>query len=211
MHLRESVGAARCVVTERVSCAARGAGAILFAALMVSTGIAAPAPFSVIGKRAPNFLLIDQDDHRVQVDQFRGKFVLLNFIYTHCTDVCPLTTAALARVQRELVLRGWWTKDVVFLTITTDPLRDTPTVLRAYATRYKADVRGWHFLTGDLGATQAVYKQYGIAVQARSGNLQDHTSPTFVIDRDGVVLGAYGTNLNPDAIVHDLAQLRAGG
>jgi len=187
------------------------AGAILLLAIVVSTGIGAPAPFPVIGKRAPNFLLIDQDDHRVQVSQFRGKLVLLNFIYTHCTDVCPLTTAALTRVQRELMQRGWWATDVVFLTITTDPLRDTPTVLRAYATRYKADTNGWHFLTGDPRATQAVYKQYGIALQARSGNLQDHAAPTFVINRDGVVLGAYGTNPDPDAIVHDLAQLRARG
>jgi protein SCO1 len=186
-------------------------GAILLAALLASPGSAAPAPFPVIGKRAPNFLLIDQDDHRVQVSQFRGKLVLLNFIYTHCTDVCPLTTAALARVQRELVHRGWWATDVVFLTVTTDPLHDTPTVLRAYATRYKADMQGWHFLTGDPGATQAVYKQYGIAVQGRSGNLQDHAAPTFVIDRDGVVLGAYGINPDPDAIIHDLAQLRARG
>ncbi|HEX4841742.1 MAG TPA: SCO family protein [bacterium] len=187
------------------------ASAILLAAIVVSSGMAAPAPFPVIGKRAPNFLLIDQDDHRVQVSQFRGKLVLLNFIYTHCTDVCPLTTAALARVQHELMHRGWWTTDVVFLTITTDPLHDTPMVLRTYATRYKADIHGWHFLTGDPGATQAVYQQYGIAVQARSRNLQDHASPTFVIDRDGVVLGAYGTNLAPDAIIHDLAQLRARG
>ena len=186
------------------------AGAIL-AAILVSTGTAAPAPFPVIGKRAPNFVLIDQDDHRVQVNQFRGKLVLLNFIYTHCTDVCPLTTAALARVQRELVHRGWWATDVVFLTITTDPLRDTPGVLRAYATRYKADVRGWHFLTGGPGATQTVYKEYGISIQARGGNLQDHTSPTFVIDRDGIVLGAYGTNPDPDAVVHDLAQLLTRG
>lgn len=187
------------------------AGAIFLTAIVISTAIAAPAPFPVIGKRAPNFLLIDQDDHRVQISQFRGKLVLLNFIYTHCTDVCPLTTAALARVQRELGHRGWWATDVVFLTITTDPLRDTPTVLRAYASRYKANIQGWHFLTGDPGATQAVYKQYGIAIQVRSGNLQDHTSPTFVIDRDGVVLGAYGINPDPDAIVHDLAQLRARG
>ena len=203
--------APRAAWLQRGICALPVAGALLLATTVASTGIAAPAPFPVIGNRAPNFLLIDQDDHRVQVSQFRGKLVLLNFIYTHCTDVCPLTTAALARVQRELVHRGWWATDVMFLTITTDPLRDTPAVLRAYATRYKADTRGWHFLTGDPRATQAVYKEYGIEMQARSGNLQDHISPTFVIDRDGVVLGAYGTNLNPDAIVHDLAQLRARG
>jgi protein SCO1/2 len=187
-------------------------GACLLAALVVpSTVGAVTAPFPVIGKTAPDFVLIDQDDRTVRVSQFRGKLVLLNFIYTHCTDVCPLTTAALARAQRELMRRGMWTTDVVFLTVTTDPLRDTPTVLRAYAIRYKADLRGWHFLTGDPLTIGAVYKEYGIDVMTRPGNLQDHTSPTFVIDRGGRVLGAYGANPDPDAILHDLTQLRARG
>jgi protein SCO1/2 len=87
--------------------ALHAAVACVLATSVVPTAIAAAsAPFPVIGQRAPDFLLIDQDDRGVRVSQFRGKLVLLNFIYTHCTDVCPLTTAALARAQRELAHRA---------------------------------------------------------------------------------------------------------
>ncbi len=191
------------------------AGICLLAALVGATevtvaGVPTPAaPFPVIGKRAPDFVLTDQHGQPVQVGRFRGKLILLNFIYTHCTDVCPLTTAALVRVQDELIHRGWWATDVVFLTATTDPVRDTPAILRAYATRFKVDPRGWHFLTGDPRTVAAVHRHYGIEVRARDGGLQDHASPTFVIDRRGVVLGAYGANPNPADILHDLAQLHA--
>lgn len=192
---------------DRTACVAV---AFLLAILALSTaGDAAPAPFPVIGKIAPDFVLIDQDDQLIRVSQFRGKLILLNFIYTHCPDVCPLTTAALARAQRELMRRRWWETDVVFLTVTTDPLHDTPTVLRTYAGRYKADLRGWRFLTGNPETIRPVYAQYGIDVYPRGGTLQDHASPTFVIDRGGRVLGAYGANPDPEAILHDLAELRA--
>ncbi len=186
-------------------CLAAGLAAAL---LVPADGAAATAPFPVIGKPAPDFTLTDQNGQQISLGQFRGRLVLLDFIYTHCTDVCPLTTAALARVQRELIRRGWWATDVVFLSITTDPVQDTPAAFREYARRYQADARGWHFLTGDPKAAAAVYRRYGIEVRPLGAGLQDHDVPTFVIDRAGTVLGAYGTNPNPADILHDLAQLR---
>ncbi len=186
-------------------CLAAGLAAAL---LVPADGAAAGAPFPVIGKPAPDFVLTDQNGQRISLGQFRGRLILLNFIYTHCTDVCPLTTAALARVQRELIRRGWWATDVVFLSITTDPVQDTPAVFREYARRYQADPGGWHFLTGDPKAIAAVHRGYGIQVQPLGAGLQDHDVPTFVIDRAGTVLGAYGTNPNPADVIHDLAQLR---
>ncbi|OLD47331.1 MAG: hypothetical protein AUI83_14455 [Armatimonadetes bacterium 13_1_40CM_3_65_7] len=170
---------------------------VLVVALGAFTGVAhADPPFAVISKPAPDFALTDQDGRSIRLSQFHGKLVLLTFFYTNCTDVCPLTTAALARVQRELIRRHWWGTDIVFASVTTDPLRDTPAVLRAYAARYQADRRGWHFLTGD---PQAVVV---------AGGLQDHAVPTFLIDRRGVVLGAYAANPDPADIIQDLAQLR---
>ena len=177
-------------------------------ALLVAGGIAAAEPpFPVIHKPAPDFVLTDQDGRQIRLTQFRGKLVLLTFFYANCTDVCPLTTAALARVQRELIRRGWWATDVVFASVTTDPLRDTPAALRAYAKRYQADRRGWHFLTGDPQAVAAVHRRYGIDVRPLAGGLQDHAVPTFLIDRTGVVLGAYGANPDPADIIQDLTRL----
>jgi len=173
-----------------------------------ATAVGGPPPFPVMGKAAPDFVLTNQRGARVQLGQFRGKIVLLNFIYTNCDDVCPIVTAALARVQRELVQRRWWATDVVFVSVTTDPARDSPAVLAKFATRYRADPNGWHFLTGAPAAVRQVLKAYGIQVQPKGKGLQDHYLPTFVIHRDGVVLGTYGVNLTPEDVLSDLQQLR---
>ena len=187
----------------------RTSGVVLLT-LLTSTVLAqsAPPPFPVIGKQAPDFALIDQDEHRVRLTQFRGKLVLLNFIYTHCVDVCPIVTAKLVKVQRELIRRGWWAKDIVFLSVTTDPARDLPPTLRKYAQARGADTAGWHFLTGDLRAVTTVHKLYGITALPVEGGLQEHTLPTFVINRRGLVLGSYDVTFDPQDVVRDLEKLR---
>lgn len=165
-------------------------------------------PFPVIGKTAPEVMLTDQHSRPVRLSAFRGRLVLLTFIYTRCPDACPLTTASLARVQRAARARGWWERDAVFLTVTTDPQYDTPRVLVEYARRYKADVPGWYFLTGTPPSVRAVLAAYGIDVRPARGGLQEHMLPTFVIDRRGTVLGAYGANPDPDDVLSDLERLR---
>ncbi len=167
-----------------------------------------PPPFPVIGKQAPDFALIDQNEHRVRLSQFRGKLILLNFIYTHCVDVCPIVTAKLVKVQTELIKRGWWAKDVVFISVTTDPARDLPPIFRNYAKARGADTVGWHFLTGDLRTVTTVHKLYGITARPAENGLQEHTLPTFVIDRKGLVLGSYGVTFDPQDVVRDLEKLR---
>lgn len=184
----------------------------ILAALVIAVSLGAPGEtaesFAVIGTPAPDFSLTNQLGQSVRLSQVRGKLVLLNFIYTRCTDVCPVTTAALVRVQNELIRRGWWGREVVFLSVSTDPAHDTPAVFAAYAKRYRIDASGWHLLTGPPGAVARVRRDYGIEVRPRGGALQDHHLPTFVIDRQGVVLGAYGINPNPADVLADLSQLR---
>ncbi len=187
----------------------RTSGVVLLT-LLTSAALAqnVPPPFPVIGKQAPDFALIDQNEHRVRLTQFRGKLVLLNFIYTHCVDVCPIVTSKLVKVQRELIRRGWWVKVVVFLSVTTDPARDLPPTLRKYAKVRGADTAGWHFLTGDLRAVTTVHKLYGITATPVESGLQEHTLPTFVINRKGLVLGSYDVTFDPRDVVRDLEKLR---
>lgn len=180
---------------------------MLLLLLVPATFSQAQNAFPVIGKVAPDFVLTDQSGRQVRLRQFRGKLVLLNFIYTRCTDVCPLTTTALLQVQKGLIRREQWAKDIVFLSVTTDPERDTPSVLRAYAKRYQTDARGWHFLTGPPRTVKEIHREYGIEVRLRGQGLQDHHLPTFVIDRDGIVLGAYGVNPDPVAVLSDIELL----
>jgi cytochrome oxidase Cu insertion factor (SCO1/SenC/PrrC family) len=99
----------------------------------------------------PDFSLIERDRRQVTRADLRGKVWIANFIYTTCTDTCPLQSARLAALQRDLAAE----RDVRFLSITVDPRRDTPVVLAKYASRYEADRERWWFLTGDK---QAIYR-----------------------------------------------------
>src|SRR5215208_2688366 len=95
---------------------------------------------------APALTLTRQDGAPLSLIDLRGKVVLLTFIYTSCTDTCPLLTGKLASLQERL--GPDFGSHVHFLSITVDPERDTPDVLRAYGQRFRADPAGWAFLTG---------------------------------------------------------------
>ena len=103
----------------------------------------------------PEFSLIAQDGRRVTRADLHGKVWVANFIYTHCTDTCPLQSARLAGLQTDFVGE----RNLTFLSITVDPKRDTPTVLTEYAARFAANRDRWWFLTGDEDATYALIRE----------------------------------------------------
>src|SRR6185295_16145113 len=86
---------------------------------------------------APDFDLISQDGAEVTLGSLRGKVVAVTFIYASCPDVCPLLTDKMARVQDELGKD--FGSQVAFVSITTDPKRDMPAVLKEYAKGFGAD------------------------------------------------------------------------
>jgi protein SCO1/2 len=133
--------------------------------------------------KAPNFVLIDQENRSFESTQLRGKVVVLNFIFTTCTDVCPLFTANLAQLQRKLSGR---LADLFYVSITTDPEIDSAKVLKGYALRHGADLSHWAFLTGSEGQLRPVWKAFGIQVIRKGRGLVQHTSLTTVIDRQGI-------------------------
>lgn len=134
--------------------------------------------------KAPDFALIDQDNRRFDSAQLRGKVVVANFIFTTCTDVCPLFTVNLVELQRRLAPR--FANEVFFLSITTDPEIDSPQVLKAYAERHRADLKNWAFLTGPESDLQRVWKSFNVRVIRKGRGLVQHTSLTTVIDRQGI-------------------------
>src|SRR5919205_988683 len=111
-------------------------------------GFAAPSGLPRIGPAAP-FSLTAQDGTRLSLNDLRGTVALVTFIYTSCTDTCPLVTAKLAQVQDKL--GPDFGARVRFVSVTVDPERDTPDVLSDYARRFRADPNGWAFLTGTPG------------------------------------------------------------
>lgn len=131
-----------------------------------------------------DFTLTDQENRRFQFATTRGKPILVTFIFTSCPDVCPLFTAKLAAIQRELQRKN--RGDYWFLSITTDPERDTSAALKSYATQYKVDFGHWAFLTGSREQLARVWKTFGVNVQKTSGGQIQHTALTTLIDRDGI-------------------------
>jgi len=123
----------------------------------------------------PNVPLVTQDGKTLRFydDMLRGKIVLINFIYTECGDVCPLETAKLAQVYKLLGERMG--KDIFFYSISVDPKRDTPAVLKAYSKKFHTGP-GWFFLTGKREDIDIVRKKIGMAGRLDEDPVTGHTT-----------------------------------
>ena len=111
-------------------------------------------------RRFANVRLRTHEDRSVRFydDLLENRTVLIQFMYTHCTERCPLTTAKLAEVQRLLGDRVG--REIFMYSITVDPQRDTPAVLRAYARMAHARA-GWLFLTGETSDIHRLRASFG--------------------------------------------------
>jgi protein SCO1 len=155
---------------------------------------------------APVFALTSQDGARVTLADFRGKAVAVTFIFTSCTDTCPLLTHKMALVQDELG-SDFGTK-IAFISITVDPERDTPEVLKEYAEAFEANLAGWAFLTGSPAAIREVTRKYGVFAAKAVGGEVDHTFLTSLVDPQGVLRVQYiGVRFDPDEFRRDLLSL----
>ena len=121
----------------------------------------------------PDVVLTDERGDSVSLQSLLDgpRPVALNFIFTTCTTICPVMTATFSRMRREL---GPAAEGLELVSISIDPEHDTPSVLRAYATRYGAGA-GWRFLTGDAGAILSVLK----AFDAFTGSKMNHRPVTL--------------------------------
>jgi protein SCO1 len=152
-------------------------------------GRAAAEPLPVLFD-APHFVLTDQDGQPFDSDQLRGKVWVAAFVFTNCAQACPMMTGKMARLQEAVP-----SKDVMLVSFTVDPQRDTPDVLKQYAKRFNADPARWRFLTGEQSAlleTAAGLKL--TAIPARDGKPIDHDEHFLLIDRQGHVRGVYHSN-----------------
>ena len=155
---------------------------------------------------APAFALTSQDGTRVSLADLRGKVVAVTFIYTSCTDTCPVLTALMTLVQDKLGQD--FGEKIAFVSITVDPERDTPEVLKQYADTFGADLKGWAFLTGAPVVIRDITHRYGVfAAKTAKGDV-DHTFLTSIVDRNGVLRVQYlGVRFDPDEFRRDLLNL----
>ena len=158
----------------------RGIAAGLFAGAVVFLSVASASAANRWGADYfPNVPLTTQEGATVHLydDLLKGKSVAINVMYTSCKDECPLETARLAQVQRLLGERMG--KDIFFYSITIDPKRDKPEVLKAYAQKYGVGP-GWLFLTGREEDIKLATKKLGLSRVRDSASKDGHTASLMV-------------------------------
>jgi protein SCO1 len=155
---------------------------------------------------APEFTLTSQDGAPVSLADLRGKVVAVTFIYTLCTDTCPVLTPMMSFVQDRLG-PDFGTK-IAFVSITVDPERDTPAVLKEYAEAFGADPAGWAFVTGAQEAIREVTRRYGVFAAKTADGDVDHSFLTSIVDRRGILRVQYlGARFDPEEFRRDLLSL----
>ena len=139
-----------------------------------------------VGETVPDFALYDQSGRVVQSSRFRGKQIMLNFIFTRCPDpkMCPASTAKMIATQQLARAAGVTTLELVSITL--DPAFDTPGVLREYASLRGIETANFSFLTGPEAAIRDLLTQFGVIAQFK-GDLLQHTLATLLIDANGKI------------------------
>jgi protein SCO1/2 len=146
--------------------------------------------------------LVDQDGQRLlfKSEVLADRLVVIGFVYTSCTTVCPVTSQIMAQAQARLGERA--ARDIAFVTVTVDPVRDRPAVLKAHAERVGAR---WRWLTGAKPQVDEVLRGFG----AWTANFVDHPPLIMVGDaKSGRWLRFFGFP-DPDQLVAAVGELSA--
>ena len=157
------------------------------------------------GKPVPDFSLVDQEGRKVALSEFAGKVVVLTFTYTHCA--LPSFCFRIANHFRLLQKRfaEHLGRDLIFVSITFDPVHDTPEVMAKYGKTWNADPRSWKLLTGAPPEVEKVCHLFGISFWPDEG-LMTHSLHTLVVDRDrSLVADLEGNEYSADQL-GDLVQ-----
>jgi len=153
------------------------------------------------GQPVPDFTLTDQMGQPVRFSEISaGKVVALDFVYTRCAlpQFCLRASNVFSMMQRRFARQ--YGRDLVLLTVTFDPERDTPEVLATYAARFNADPKMWRFLTGKTADVRRVCTLFGVESYLDEG-LLNHSLHTAVIDRRGrLVANVEGNQYTPEQL-----------
>ena len=194
--------------------AAAAAGWVLVAYIYINYSFSERYFGKAYRRQAPDFNLTDHDGHPVSLKMFRDKIVLIEWGYTNCPDVCPMTLSKLDKVMKDL---GDKADEVQVLFITVDPERDTAERLKSYVPYFNKRFIG---VTGTPESIKKVAREYDVTivkheeVYGRGQNdhwdryLMTHTNTVFLIGRDGTLLLTYPHYLLvPAKIAGDITEL----
>ena len=162
-------------------------------------------------REAPSFSLDGSNGKKLSLRDHLGKVVILEFGYTFCEDVCPVTLARLTEVYKKL---GSAASGVQLIYVTVDPKRDSAERLREHLTAFNPGFLG---ATGPANELTAVQKAYGVIarqVVSRNQALEyavDHSSSLYLIDRQGKLRALVPFGTHAEDIAHDLELLLRNG
>jgi protein SCO1/2 len=164
------------------------------------------------GDEVPDFPLLNQSGQTLHLSQFRGKVLLVTFIYTRCplSDYCPRMSRNFAEVDKGLAADPHLYAGSHLLSISFDPAYDTPKVLRSYGGAYtgqftKEKFQHWDFAAPSEKDLPAVEQWFNVGVTPGDSNSLTHSLSTLVIGRDGRILKWYPTNeWTPAELVDDV-------
>jgi protein SCO1/2 len=167
-----------------------------------------PAP----GDAVPNFKLRNQDGRAIDLDRFRGKTLLVTFIYTRCPmpNFCPLVTHNFAVIDKQLAANPSLYAKTHLLCVSFDPEHDTPERLRAYGAQYiGSDARNafehWDFAVPSQPELVEMAKFFDVGITHGADDTITHTLSTTLIDANGKVLGFYpGNEWTPEQVVAEV-------
>jgi protein SCO1/2 len=156
-------------------------------ALTQDTAMRGKEAYREVGETAPDFTLLDQEGRAVAMNRFRGKQVMMNFIFTRCpiANMCPAATMRMMSVQKAAREAG--IKNLELVSISFDPANDSPGVLKDYADVRGIDTSNFTFLTGPDAAVRHLLAQMGI-IREFEGETIKHTLATLLINAQGKIV-----------------------
>ena len=161
------------------------------------------------GDVVPDFKLLNQSDRTIQLNQFKGKIVLMTFIYTRCqlADFCPRMSHNFADIDKALAADPALYKQTHLISVSFDPTYDTPKVLRSYGGAYTGNYTNERFLHWDFAAPTekelpAMTQFFNVGVTPGDSKSLTHSLSTVLIGKDGKIIDWYPTNeWKPEEIV----------
>ena len=158
-------------------------------------------------RQAPPLQLKNYLGQPVNIDQYRGKAVLITFVYTHCPDVCPLIVSNLHNAQH---LLGKEASKAQIIAVSVDPKGDTPKTV-AHFLKVHEQTGKMQYLIGNTKELAAAWKAWGVGAEKDAGNpdLIEHSGLVYGITGSGKRLTIYSANFKPSEIAHDVPLLAA--
>lgn len=191
--------------------ASEGLIATLGKRLRHDTNIRGHKAFRATGERLPEFALWDQSAKVFPSRELRGKYVVINFVFTRCTmpNMCPASTRKMKELEDALRAASITSDEAILISITLDPEFETPGVNRAYAATYGLDPAYFRYLTGPSGIVDDLKLQLGLLAEKDPQLVIKHTLMTVLADPEGkIIYQIPGSQWSPEDFLNQIQRHR---